>query len=85
MLPGVRALSRARARAFCVFRRRRRRLACRPALNLLLLLAHTLDCLSSLPPQVSHLVTVETDAVRAARLAAEAAAAAPRPEWRFVH
>jgi large subunit ribosomal protein L30 len=35
--------------------------------------------------KVKHLVSVETDAARAARLAAEAAAAAPRPPVRVRH
>ena len=67
----------------------RRRLASTPllsslSLSLSLSLARLTPHSSSLP-QVSHLVTVETDAARAARLAVEAEARAPRPEWRFSH
>lgn len=46
----------------------------------------TLNCPTPvLPQQVRHMVLVETDAQRAARLAAEAAAAAPRPPVRVRH
>ena len=46
---------------------------------------HTCQLLSLHPPQVRQLLTVETDEQRAARLAAEATAAAPRPPLEFSH
>lgn len=62
--------------------------ACHPLPSALTSAHATLSCLvpcSCAPLQVRHMVLVETDAQRAARLAAEAAAAAPRPPVRVRH